>query len=327
VITRRAFMASAGASLLTLPLPVLAQQPAKVSRLGFLGQTSASNTADRLEALRAGLRDLGYVEGKNIAIEYRWADGKYDRLPELAAELVRLKVDILLTTGTPGARAAKGATTTIPIVLVVAGDPVAGGIVADLARPGGNVTGSTAFGPELMGKQLELLKGAIPRITQVAILLNADNPVFELDFKAMSPTAKSLKLELQEVKVRAPGDFERAFAAMAKRRIDAVVIQAEGMLNANARALADLAVKHRLPAAGIKEFAEAGGLIGYGVDTVELYRRAAYFVDKILKGAKPADLPVEQATKFELIINIRTAKAIGLTIPQSLLLRADRVIQ
>jgi putative tryptophan/tyrosine transport system substrate-binding protein len=303
------------------------QQPPKVARIGFLGITSASGFASQVEALRAGLHDLGYVEGKNILIEFRWAEGNYDRLPDLAAELVRLKVDVLVTQGTPGAFAAKRATTTIPIVMAASGDAIATGLVASLARSGGNITGSTFFSPELNAKRLELLKDAMPRITQVAFLLNPDNLVNGPTLRAMETAAKSLRVVLQPFYMRGPGEFNDVFSTIAKRRIDAVTMGQDGIIVANARAIADLAAKHRLPSAGFREFAEAGGLIGYGQNTREVYRRAAYFVDKILKGAKPGDLPVEQPTKFELVVNLKTAKALGITIPRSILLRADRVIE
>ena len=280
-----------------------------------------------VEALRAGLRDLGYVEGKNIVIEYRWVEGKYERLPDLAAELVRLKVDIIVAQATQGTLAAKRATTTIPIVTPLSGDPVATGLVASLARPGGNVTGSTFFQPELAAKRLELLRDALPRTRRVAVLLNPDQSSHPLIFQAMELTAKSLKLELHQFGVRGPDEFESAFAAMAKRRVDAVAIIEDPSTIANAKAVADLAARKRLPSIGHVELAEAGGLMAYGVNIPEMWRRAAVFVDKILKGAKPADLPIERATKFELIVNMKTAKALGIKIPQSILVRADKVIE
>lgn len=313
--------------LLIVPLAAEAQQPGKVPRIGFLGATSAAEYAPRVEAFRQGLRDLRYVEGKDIVIEFRWAEGKYDQLPGLAAELVRLKVDVLVTHGTPGTRAAKGATTTIPIVMMVSGDAVATGLVASIARPGGNLTGSTFFNPELAAKRLELLKEAVRRITRVAVLLNPDNPINGPVLQAMEATARSLKVVLQQVEARGSNEFEGAFSAMAKRRVDAFVVIEDGMLIANARGIADLAAKKRLPSAGFTEFAEAGGLVGYGVNLLELSRRAAVFVDKILKGSKPGDLPVEQATKFQLIVNLKTAKALRLTIPKPVLVRADRLIE
>jgi putative ABC transport system substrate-binding protein len=326
--TRRKLIMALAAVASGLPLGAFAQQKGKVWRIGFLGQASASVAAPRVEALRAGLRDLGYVEGKNLVIEFRWAEGKYERLPELAAELVRLKVEVIVTQGGPGTSAAKSATTTIPIVMAFSGDVVAVGLIASLARPGGNITGMTAFIPEVTAKRLELLKDAFPRIRQVAVVLNPDNPsAMGVVFPAMEVTAKSLNLELQPFGVRGPGEFGSAFAAMAKRRVDAVVIGDDGMLVANAGAIANLAAKTRLPSVGFTEFAEAGGLMAYGASRLESYRHVATFVDKILRGAKPADLPVEQPTRFELVVNLKTAKALGITIPQSVLFRADRVIE
>jgi putative ABC transport system substrate-binding protein len=316
-----------GLGLLVAPLAAQAQ-PAKVARIGFLGSTPASGYASRVEALREGLRDLGYVEGRNIVIEFRWAEGKYDRLPELAAALVRLKVDVIVTSGTPGTRAAKRATATIPIVMAeIGGDPVASGIFASLARPGGNLTGSTFFSPELSAKRLELLKETVPRITQAGVLVNPDNPARRPLIQAVEIRARLLKVGLRQFEARGPNEFGSAFSAMAKSRVDAIVIQEDAMFNVNARAVANLAAKQRLPSAGGKEYAEAGGLMAYGVNFPEMFRRAAYFIDKILKGAKPGDIPVEEPTKFELVINMKTAKALGLTIPTTLLLRADQVIE
>jgi ABC-type uncharacterized transport system substrate-binding protein len=314
-------------TLLATPLSVQAQQTARIPRIGFLGTESEAGLVLRFEAFRQGLRDLGYVEGKTIVIESRFAEGKYDRLPALAAELAGLKVDLLVTYGTPGTWAAKRATTTIPIVMAISGDALATGLVASLARPGGNITGSTFFSPELTAKRLELLKEAVPRLRRVAVLVNPDNPIKGPTLHAMALTATSLKLELQPFEARSPSEFESAFDALAKRRVDALVIIDDPILIANAGGLASLAAKSRLPSAGFKTFAEAGGLMGYGVNLSELSRHAAVFVDKILKGARPADLPVERATRFELLINLKTAKALGLTIPQSLLSRADEVIQ
>ena len=314
-------------TLLAGPLTGHAQQPRKVPRIGFLGATTEAGHRSRVEAFRQGLRALGYVEGENLVIEFRWAEGQYDRLPALAAELVGLKVDLLVTYGTPGTQAAKRATTTIPIVMATSGDAVASGLITSLARPGGNITGSTYFSPELNAKQLELLKEAFPGLQRVAVLQNPDNPAEVQVLHTMALTATPLKLELQSFEARGPGDFESAFTAMAKWRIGALVITDDSMLIANAGGLAALVAQRRLPAIGFKDFAQAGGLFAYGVDLPELFRYAAVFVDKILKGAKPADLPVERATKFDLLINLKTAKALGLTIPQSLLMRADEVIE
>ena len=322
------FAVALAVNLTLAPPAVEAQtQSEKVYRIGLLGTHSHSSHAKGVEALRAGLRDLGYVEGKNIAIEYRWAEGKYDRLPDLAAELVRLKVDVIVTTGgTPPALVAQQATTTIPIVTTGVGDAVGAGLAANLARPG-NITGLTDFVPELTTKRLELLKEAMPRTRRVAVLVNPDNlqrgaPTF----KAMESTAGSLKVTLHKVEIRRPDEFEHAFSTMAESRVDAVVVMQDALFNANVRVIADLAAKKRLPSSGTKDLAEAGGVIGYGWNTSDNNRRAATFVDKILRGAKPADLPFEQPTKFELVINLKTAKALGLTIPQSLLLRADEII-
>jgi putative ABC transport system substrate-binding protein len=313
--------------ILASPLTGHAQQAGKVPRIGFLGPTSEAGIRPRLEAFRQGLRDLGYVGGENLVIEFRWAEGQYDRLPALAGELVGLKVDLLVTYGTPGTQAAKRATTTIPIVMVVSGDAVAAGLISSLARPGGNVTGSTFISPEVTAKRLELLKEAFPRLRRVAVLLNPENPANPPILHAMELTAASLKVALQRFEVRGPSEFESAVTAMAKRRVDAVVITDDPMLIANLGELAALAVKSRLPSMGFKEFAQAGGLMAYAVNLPELFRHAAVFVDKILKGAKPADLPVERAMRFELVINLKTAKALGLTIPRSFLSRADEVIQ
>ena len=322
--SRRHLLILLGAAALA-PLSSLAQQKGKVLRIGFLGPTTASGTARWVEALREGLRDLGYVEGKNIVIEFRWAEGKYERLPELAAELVRLKVEVIVTHGTPGILAAKNATTIIPIVMALSGDPVATGLVASLARPGGNVTGMTGINPEVAAKRLELLMDAFPRTRNVAVLFNPDSPGTSL--RAMEAAAKSLKLELQQYDVRGPGDIDSAFAAMAKRRVDAVVIVDEPVLVANSGVIANLAAKMRLRAVGGTDFAEAGGLLAYGPNRREMFRRAATFVDKILKSAKPGELPVEQATRFETVLNLKTAKMLGIQFPQSVLVRADRVIE
>ena len=323
---RRAFISIAG-GLLAAPRAAGAQPAGQVVRIGFLGATSPSSWASRVEAFRSGLSALGYVEGKNIVIEFRWAEEKYGRLPGLAAELVRLKVDLLVTYGTPATLAAKRATRTIPIVMVHSGDAVAAGLVAGLERPGGNVTGTTYFLTELFVKRLELLRDALPHMTQVGTLVKPDNPFFKPAIRALQTGAATLKMRLQQFEASGPDEFHAAFSAMAQKRIDAVVILEDAVFVTSVRAIADLATKHRLPSAGFTELAQAGGLIGYGVDFLEMYRRAAIFVDKLLKGTKPADIPVEQATKFELVINLKTAKALGLTIPPLLLQRADQVIE
>jgi putative tryptophan/tyrosine transport system substrate-binding protein len=302
-------------------------QPAKIVRVGFLGPTSAASNASRMDALRAGLRDLGYVEGHNLVIEARWAEGVFDRLPALAAELVRLNVDVLLTAGTSGIRAAKQATTTIPIVMVTSGDPVAFGFVASLARPGGNITGSSNFSSELSAKRLELLKEAFPDTQRVGVMFNPDSAVNDRNLPVMEQMAKTLNLTLHTFAVRSAEDVASADAAVTQQRVEAIVLPEDEFITANQRRIVELVETQRLPSIGRADFAQAGGLIGYSVNFVELYRRAALFVDKILKGTKPADLPVERPTKFDLVINLKTARALGLTIPPSLLFLADEVIQ
>jgi len=314
-----------GLALIVAPLAAQAQPRSASHHIGVLGAASASAYAPFIEAFRQGLREQGYVEGKNITIEYRWADGRYDHLPELAAELVRLKVDLIVTHGTPGTRAAKQATSTIPIVMAVAGDAVATGLVAGIVRPGGNVTGSSFFFPELVTKRLELLKEAVPRATRIGVLLNPGNPANGPVIKAMEPAAKALQVELQHVEVGSSKEFESTFVTMARRRVDALVIVDDATFIAHARRLADLAAQHRVPAIGFREYVEAGGLMAYGISLPDLWRGAASFVDRILKGARPADVPVEQPSKFELLINRKAAKQLGLTIPPSLLLRADEI--
>jgi len=309
------------------PLAARAQPAAKIFRIGYVGTLAADSLPKLPEAFRAGLRDLGYEEGRDIVIEFRWADGHYERLPALFSELIRLNVDVIVTYGTAGSLAAKQATTTIPIVFATAGDAVASGLVASLAQPGGNVTGTTHFIPELSAKQLELLKDAIPGLTDVAVLLNPANPVNEPVVPVMRQTAHSLKMELHQFGVRGPAELEDAFAAMAAKQVGALAIIDDATLIANAVGIAKLASEERLPASGWPDFAVAGGLMGYGVNYLDLFRRAASFVDKILKGTKPSDIPVERATKFETILNLKTAKALGIEMPISLLLRADEVIE
>jgi ABC-type uncharacterized transport system substrate-binding protein len=326
MMERRAFVAGILA-LLAVPLATEAQPPATVHRLGFLGSASPSGYAHLVDALRQGLRDLGYVEGKNLIIEYRWAEGRYDRLPDLARQLVRQRVDLIVTHGTPGSLAAKQATTTIPIVMAISGDAVTTGLVASIARPGGNVTGSTFFFPELNAKRVELLKETLPGATRMATFGNADNPSVAHALKQMEPMARALKVDLEVVQVRRPDEFAHAFSAMAKRRVEGVVLIDDALLTASVQQLADLAAKTGLPTIGGREYTHAGGLMAYAVNFPVIWRRAAVFIDKILKGAKPADLPVEQASTFEFVINLPTAKALGLTIPPSVRARADEIIQ
>jgi putative ABC transport system substrate-binding protein len=309
------------------PFAAQGQQANKVFRIGYVGLHDAGSLPERLEAFRAGMRSLGYEEGRNVVIEYRWAEGHYERLPAIFAEMVRLKVDVIVTHGTPGVLAAKKATTTIPIVFATSGDALASGLVDSLARPGGNVTGLTFFNPELAAKRLEPFREIVTGLTDVGVLSNPANPFEEAIMPSMTLTAQRLKLTLHEFGARGPPEFEAAFAAMAKRSVGALVVLDDPTLIANAPALANLALQQRLPSSGWPDFARAGGLFSYGVDFPDLFRRAATFVDKILKGAKPGDLPVELPNKIELVINLKTAKALGLTIPQSLLLRADEVIQ
>jgi len=315
-------------SLLTAPLTSTAQQAAKVPRLGLLIPGSSSAFAPRIEAFRYGLRDLGYVEGRNITMEYRFAEGQDDRLPALVAELIRLQVDIIVTDGEAAIRAAQHATTTIPIVMAVSGDPVGIGHVASLARPGGNITGLSFMQPEVSGKRLELLQEAVPTLSHVAVLWNPDVPVSTLGFKETQTAAHALGLQLQSLEVRGPDEFDQAFAAMTSEHADALVVLSNPLFFEHRRQLAELAVKHRLPAIFLfREYVEAGGLMAYGANLNDMWRRAASYMDRILKGTKPADLPVEQPVKFELFINLKTAKALGVTIPPTLLFQADEVIQ
>ena len=324
---RRKLVIALGAGALVSSLGSFAQQPAKTYRIGFLSSESASSYRTRVEALRAGLREHGYEEGKSFTIEFRWAEGKNDQLPNLAAELVRLNVDLIVTHGAIPPRAAKNATTTIPIVFAASGDVIAMGFVASLARPGGNMTGSIFFASELSTKRIELLKEALPRIAQVAVLSNPNSPASRQTVQAMQSTARSWKVTLHEFPMGGPQDFDGAFATMAKQRIGAIVIHDDPMFLVNAAALAVLAATRKLPSIGSAEIVEAGGLLGYGADIPSLYRRAAYYVDKILKGTKPGDIPIEQASRFELVVNLKTAKALDIKIPQSILVRADKVIK
>jgi putative ABC transport system substrate-binding protein len=309
------------------PLAARAQQAGKVHRIGFLGGGDPVGYAPQMEALRLGLRDHGYLEGKNTVIEERWAHGKYDRLPSLAAELVGLNVDVVVTHGTPAALAAKKATTNIPIVVALIGDLVAAGIVTSIARPGGNITGQSFFAPELNGKRIELLKELAPQMIRVAAIVNPDNASSSgPELQGMVNAARALKMDLQSFPVRGPSDFESAFKRMEEGQAEAVAINDDGTINANISAIVMLVNKHRLLSVGTMAFAEVGGLMGYGVDHFAAYHRAAVFVNKILKGTKPADIPIEQATKFVFAINLKTAKALGLTVPPILLARADKVI-
>jgi putative tryptophan/tyrosine transport system substrate-binding protein len=308
----------------------LAQQPAKVPRIGYLSTSDAASDSARAEGIRLALRERGYVEGQNIAIEYRYADGKRDRTPELAAELVRLKVDIIMVSGAAGAvRTAKNATRTIPIVMVGGGgDPVRAGLIDSLARPGGNVTGLTNLLIELGGKRLELLKEAVSKLAHVAVLYDPANPNHVVELKEVQHAARALRLTLQLWEVRAADGFEKVFAGVNKQRPDGLYVPTGGLMNANRKRIAGLALKSRLPSMyGRREAVEAGGLMSYAADEAENHRRVAYFADRILKGAKTADLPVEQAAKFEFVVNLKTAKQVGVTIPPDVLARASRLIK
>ena len=326
--TRRKLLVALGAAL-AAPLACFAQQkPAKVARIGFLGAASASGLASWAEELRAGLRDLGYVEGKNIIIEYRWADGKYERLPALAAELVQLKVAVIVAADTSAIQAAQQATTTIPIVMVSTPDPVGAGLVASLSRPGGNITGLSGISMDLSSKYLELLRVAVPKLSRVAVLVNPAHPNHPDILKNIQVNAKTTGVNVSPVQTGTTGQIETALGAMTRERAGALIVLPDPFFFTQARQIAELAAKNRLPTMfWTRELAEAGGLMSYGQSVPKRFRRAATYVDKILKGAKPADLPIEQPTIFELVINRKTAKALGLTIPPELMLRADKVIE
>jgi putative ABC transport system substrate-binding protein len=326
-ITRRAFCSV----LLALPFPARAQQPKKVPRIGYLSNGNAATVFRRAEGIRLALRERGYIEGQNIAFEYRYTEGKRDRLPELTAELVRLKVDIILAAGGDFlTQAAKNATKTIPIIMVGGGsDPVEAGLVDSLARPGGNVTGITNLGRELGGKRLELLKEAVPKLARVAVLYEPASPPSVIELKEYLPAAaRALRLAIQPWEVRGADGFEKVFAGLNKQRPDGLYVIGSALMFANEKRIIGFALKSRLPSMyQSKEAVEAGGLMSYGADEAESYRRVAYYVDRILKGTKPAELPVEQPMRFEFVINLKTAKQIGLTLPQWTLMKATKVIQ
>jgi len=311
-----------------LLLAPFAAEAQKIPRVGFLSPATANSAPGRLEGFKLGLRELGWVEGQNLAIDYRWGEGRDDRLLGLADELVRLKVDVNMAHGTVAVLAARRAAATIPIVFPSAGDPVATGLVGSLARPGGNVTGLTIIAPDLGGKRVEMLREVIPRLTRLAVLRNPANPVSVPELRETQAAGRALGVEIQSLEVGDPDGFAGAFSAMTRERAGALVVLSDAMFVGRHVQIVDHAAKSRLPAIyWTREFAEAGGLMSYGPNQVDMYRRAAVFVDKILKGAKPADLPVEQPTRFELVINMKTAKALGLTFPPSILVRADQVIQ
>ena len=310
------------------PRALRAQTPARVRRIGLLSLYSPSVTALWHQAFRLGLRDLGWIEGKNISIEYRYAEGSWDPLPDLAADLVRFRVDVIVASSTPEAVAAKNATRTIPIVMVVPADAVGSGLIESLARPGGNVTGLTQMAPELAGKRLELLTEMVPKLSRVAVLWNPQSQPSTLIFKELQVPARQLGVQLHSLEVRSPDDFDKAFEDATRARVGALIPLASPVITTNLKRISDFAVKNRLPSIyQFSYFADDGGLAAYGPDRADLYRRAASYVDKLLKGAKPGELPIEQPTKFELVVNLRTAKALGITVPQSVLVRADRVIE
>jgi len=327
-MTRREFITLlCGGAAAMWPLAARAQQP-KVYRIGVLEVTSPALNAAQLEAFRQGLREQGYIEGRNYTLEYRSADGKAERFPDLAAELVRLNVDLIVTRGTPAALAAKNATTTIPIVMAASGQPLGVGLVASLARPGGNLTGLSSQHSETYGKRIELLREIIPSATRISALMNMSNPLLALEWREVERTVRSMAIEPRLLDIRTREDIERAFDMASTARTDAVLVAPDTLAQSNRKLVVELAAKYRLPAMyELREFIEAGGLISYGVNYPELYRSAATYVDKILKGIKPDNLPVQQPTKFDLVINLKTAKALGLDVPDRLLALADEVIE
>jgi putative ABC transport system substrate-binding protein len=329
-MNRRTFLCGLTLGMLAAPLNAKAQQAGKAPRLGMLSFTvpDTQEESRRIGIFKQGLRELGYVEGQSVALEYRHSGGRDELLPRLAAELVNLKVNVILTYGTKATRAAKQATGTIPIVMLTALDPVGAGLVANLARPGGNITGSSEVSEELSAKRLDLLKAAVPKAKRIAVLFDPSQPTNAVDLKSTQVAAQALGMTVQSFQVRASSELDSAFARMTGQPLDGLIVLPNDFLFTHRRHVLDLAAKHRLPVTyAWREGAEAGALLSYGVDIRDNYRRAALYVDKILKGAKPADLPVEQPTKFELVINLKTAKALGLTIPQSVLLRADQLIE
>jgi putative ABC transport system substrate-binding protein len=327
---RRNLVIALGASVVALPLRSIGQHQGKVWRVGYLSQRARPDSLESgvFGAFRRGMQDLGYVEGKNLEIEWRFADSRFQQLPDLAAELVRLRVDAIVSVGTAATGAAQKATATIPIVIATAPDPVGSGFVASLARPGGNITGLSNLATDISPKHLEMLLGLVPGLSRVAILVNHANQSHVVTVKNVQAAAQKTNVKILPVEARTVAEIEKAFAGMVREKAGAVIVARDGLFTQQARQIAELAAKNRLPTiAGSREFVEAGGLISYGQNNADNYRRAAIFVDKIFKGAKPRDLPVEQPTKFEFVINRKTAKALGLTIPQSLLIRADEVIE
>jgi putative tryptophan/tyrosine transport system substrate-binding protein len=327
-VNRRTFVCGLTLGVFGAPLAAQAQQAGKPYRVGFLGNTTAALEANLVGPFRQGLRDLGYVEGQNIVIEYRWAEGKYERFPALISELIALKVDVIVTAGTPATLAVKKATTLVPLVMVAVGDPVGTGVVPSLSRPGGNITGLTSISPEMDGKRLELLREVVPGVSHIAVLWNAASPLQIVAEKQTQAAAQVLRMKVLSLGVRTLGEIDAAFATIVRERPGALLVLADRLFLQHRAHIMDFATQQRLPGVhAYRELVEVGGLMSFGPSYADMHRRAAYFVDRILKGAKPADLPVERPGLFELVINLRTAKALGLTIPQSVLLRATEVIQ
>lgn len=318
----------AGSAAAAWPFAGRAQQPTKVPRIGFLGNSTAALEADLVKPFRDGLRELGYEEGRDIVIEYRWAEGNYERFPTLIAELIALKVDVFVTAGTPAAVAIRKATTSIPLVMVAVGDPVGTGLVASFARPGGSSTGLTSLAPELEGKRLELLREVAPKLSYIAILWNPDNAYMTTTEREVQTAAKVLQMKVLSLAVRTPGELDAAFASVLKERPGALNVLADRLFLHSRGRIIDFAIKQKLPGVhAYRELIVSGGLMSYGPSYADMHRRAATYVDKILKGAKPADLPVQAPTKFELVINLKSARVLGLTVPPTLLARADELIE
>ncbi len=324
---RREFLGVLGAAGVALPLAARAQQSGKVPRIGFLGTSTPAGIAPRLQGFQQGLRDLGYIDGTTITIDYRWLEERYERLADMAADLVRSKPDLIVTHATPTTLALKRATTTIPIVMALVGDPVATGIVASLARPGGNITGQSFFNAELRAKQVELLKEIMPRLDHVAVILNTQNPAAETEFRTIQATAKPLNVRLSAYRLRSPSELVAAFEDMEKKNVQAVETGDDQLTISNLGAVLALAARARLLTVGPEEIPRHGGVIGYGVGTTAIWRHVGVFVDKILKGVNPGDLPIERASKFQFILNLKIAKGLGIEVPAASLLRADEVIE
>jgi putative ABC transport system substrate-binding protein len=326
MISRRGFVVGLAGGCVAVPLAATAQP--RLPRVGFLGNSTAALEANLIGPWREGLRDFGYVESRTIVVEYRWAEGRYERFPALIAELLALKVDVIVTAGTPASRAVKRATTTVPLVMIAVGDPVDSGLVASLSRPGGNATGLVSIAPDLEGKRLQLLREIVPNLVQVVLLTNPDNPFHVASERQVRAAADAMHIKAQFFPVRAEAEFDAAFEGMLRQRAGALIMLADRLFLHHRKRIADFALRNRLPAVyAYQELVEAGGLMSFGPSYPGMHRRAAYFVDRILKGASPAELPMEQPSQFELMVNLKTAKALGLVIPPSVLLRADRVIE